>query len=207
MNKNDIEVGKFYVVEISGNLSVVEITYPCATGGWWGIIIKTDSQVILSSADRFQREATAAEVKSKKVGTRLIKFEIPDGPRVKGFDEIIKKLMAGATLPDEEPLPEATATILDRIARGEPDIQVGPQYGIIAGMANSEAPPPRPKEEWDGRVEVGKPNPLSFRELAKVILNLTYGQDAYDIAEYTGLPFVHCKEIIKIRDKLLDILE
>ena len=183
MNKNDIEVGKFYVAEISGNLTIVKITAVCVTGGWWAIIVETDSQVILNSADRFQREATTAEVKSKKVGTRLIKFEIPDGTRVKGFDALITQLMAGATLPNAEPIPEATAAILDRIARGEPDIQVGPQYGSV------------------------KPNPLSFRELAKVILDLTDGEDAFDIHGWRGLPFERCEEIIKIRDKLLDILE
>ena len=193
LGKTDIEVGKFYVAEISGNLSIVKITGVCVTGGWWAIIVETDSQVILNSADCFQREATGVEVSTKKVGaTRQsaeIKFVIKDGPRSAGFDELIKMMVAGATLPNAEPIPEATAEIFGRIARGEPDIQVGPQCDIIT----------------EGRVEVG--NPPSFRKLAKVILDLTAGQDIMGIKLHTGQSFVRCEEILEVRDKLLDILE
>ena len=189
MKKTDIKVGKFYVAEISGNLTIVKITAVCVTGGWWAIIIiKTDSQVILDSVDRFQREATSTEVKSKEVGTRLIKFEIPDGPRVKGFDEIIKKLMAGATLP--KPLPEATAAILDRIAKGEPDIQVGPTL------------PPDVWAEQDFRVD------RAVRlHLAKIITDLTKDKSVPDLRFVTGLPLSRCEEILEVRDKLLDFLK
>jgi hypothetical protein len=44
-----------------------------------------------------------------------MKFEIPDGPRVKGFDEIVKRLMAGATLPK---LTRPEPTPAELVARG-----------------------------------------------------------------------------------------
>ena len=39
-----------------------------------------------------------------------MKFEIPDGPRIEGFDELVEKLMAGATIPQSEPEPASWAS-------------------------------------------------------------------------------------------------
>jgi hypothetical protein len=192
MNKNDIEVGQFYVAKISGNLSIIKVTNVYSPGGWYGVIIRTNSQVIIRTATHFIREATKGEIASKKVGVRLIKFEIPDTPRVDGFDEIVKMLMAGSTLPNVEPIPEVTAEVLGRIARGELD------------------EPLPPKEEWCDRIKVIRPPiavSFSTRDLAKVILDLTSGKTVHDIQVETALPEERCTEILEIRAKLLDILE
>lgn len=192
MNKNDIEVGKFYVAKISGNLSIVKITNRYRPDGWYAVTIKKGTHVMIRTAGRLLREATEGEVSSKKVGVRLIKFEIPDGPRVEGFDEIVKMMMAGATLPNAEPIPEATAEILGRIAKGEFD------------------KPLPPRAEWLDRVKVGKPAvavSFSTRDLAEVILDLTSGKTVHDIQVETALPEERCTEILGIRAKLLDILK
>jgi len=103
MKRTEIEVGKFYIAEISGNQTIVKVTDSCQTGGWYAVIIKTNRQVILRSPSCIKREATNGEMRSKKIGVQLIKFEIPDGQRIEGFDELVKKLMDGATIPQSEP--------------------------------------------------------------------------------------------------------
>lgn len=84
------------------------------------------------------------------------RFVIPDGPRVKGFDELVKMMMAGAMLPET--------------------IKIDPPKSI----------------------------PFSARELAQVITDLTVGEDFWDIHDDTGLSIERCKEIIEIRNKLVD---
>lgn len=183
MKKTDIEVGKFYVTEISGNLSIIKVTYAFRLSGWSAVSIKTGTQVIIKTASHLLREATESEVASKKVGTRLIKFEILDGPRVEGFDEIVKQLMSGATLLNAKPIPEATIAIFDRIARGEPDFQVGSTLS---------------------------PD-IAFLTLAQIVQDLTWWveteQDMQDLRDMTGTQIGRCEEILAIRDKLIDLLK
>jgi hypothetical protein len=48
---------------------------------------------------------------------------------------------------------------------------------------------------------------FSSRDLAEVIMDLTRQQNADSLGFTTGLSSDRCREILEIRDKLLDILE
>lgn len=135
MKSTDIEVDKFYVAETSTNLSIVKVLWEYPTGGWYVDIIKTNNRVVIREVTRFLREATQGEIASKKVGVRLIKFEIPDGPRCEAMDELIKMMMDGATLPEmvkvnpPQPIPfgkrELAQVILDMTSGADAhDIQM-----------------------------------------------------------------------------------
>lgn len=49
--------------------------------------------------------------------------------------------------------------------------------------------------------------PVEFRDLAEVILDLTECDTPASIQHNTGLPIERCEEIIEIRNKLVDIPE
>jgi hypothetical protein len=57
MKKNEIEIGKIYIVKVSGSLSRVKITNESLYGGWDGKNMATGRDVRIRTAARLRREA------------------------------------------------------------------------------------------------------------------------------------------------------
>ena len=58
MKKADIEIGKTYVVKVSGILAPVRITGESRYGGWDGVNTKTNRTIRIKSAQRIRRPWT-----------------------------------------------------------------------------------------------------------------------------------------------------
>jgi len=118
-----------------------------------------------------------------------MKYVIPDVPHLKGFAKLVDKLLAkGATLPDVEPIPEATAEVFGRLAREEFD------------------KPLPPKGEWTDRVTVNHPRGPTFGKTDVMFMEIVEGLGNVQNMSYkTGLCEERCEEIFKVRDELLDI--
>jgi hypothetical protein len=59
MKKNEIEIGKVYVVKVSGNISKVRIVSESIYGGWNGRNLATGRDVRIRTAARLRREVGA----------------------------------------------------------------------------------------------------------------------------------------------------
>ena len=63
MRNNEIQIGKHYIAKVNGSLTVVEIE-PTTHGGkgWCATNLRTGRGLVLRTAGRLRREATASEV-------------------------------------------------------------------------------------------------------------------------------------------------
>lgn len=57
MKKNEVKVGEYYVVKVSGKLVPVRIKEECSNGGWYGCNEATGRQVRIRTAARLRRVA------------------------------------------------------------------------------------------------------------------------------------------------------
>ena len=196
MKNSEVEIGSHYIAKVSRRITVVKVTGKGHPKGWCATNLLTGNDVYFKTGGKLQRLATESEISLKDFGIRPkpatvkackpVGFEIPDGPRCESLKSIIEMMANGATLPNVEPIPEATAEVFGRIANQEFD-----------------APVP-PKEEWVDRVKVIQRPILNFstRDLAEAFADV--------VDKITGrktLTYARCEEIIKIREKLFDILK
>jgi hypothetical protein len=80
-------------------------------------------------------------------------------------------------------------------------------------MAGATLPKPKPLPK-----PLPEPTPATWAEqnfrvdqsvqvrLAKIVIALTLGRNTQDLRDETGLDYSRCEEILKIRDKLIDLL-
>lgn len=59
MKKDQVQIGRVYVVKVSGKPAPVKIIGHCPYGGWYGQNVKTGRQVRIRTAARLRREVTA----------------------------------------------------------------------------------------------------------------------------------------------------
>lgn len=74
MKKSDVEVGKVYVVKVSGKLSPVRLDYESPYGGWVGTNLNTGRDVRVKTAARLRREylsSKASEPVTETVATKV----------------------------------------------------------------------------------------------------------------------------------------
>ncbi len=180
MKNSEVVIGEKYVSRVSGNITVVEILDKGHPKGWIAKNLRTGREVHFKTGGRLWHKATESSMETYVGSSPIEKFARLDNPRCEGLVDIIKQMEAGATLPNAEPIPEATATVFDRIA----------------------------VEEWKPRVKVVKP-PINFSiyYLAKIIIDLVGSDNAHDIHYKKGLPFERCEEIKRIRNKLVNIFK
>lgn len=57
MKAKDVQLGKIYVVKVSGKLARVQLTKVRAAGGWYGTNLKTGKYVLLRTAARLRQES------------------------------------------------------------------------------------------------------------------------------------------------------
>lgn len=62
MKKSEVEVGKTYVMKVSGRLVPVRITNSCQFGGWYGLNTVTLREVRIRTAGKLRREFSAPAV-------------------------------------------------------------------------------------------------------------------------------------------------
>lgn len=55
MKKNNVEIGKIYLVKVSGQLAPVKLHSVSPYGGWIGLNIVTQREIRIRSAQRLRR--------------------------------------------------------------------------------------------------------------------------------------------------------
>lgn len=59
MKKKDVQIGKTYIVRVSGQLVPVRLQRESEYGGWWGLSIKTNRMVRIKTAAKLRLEYVA----------------------------------------------------------------------------------------------------------------------------------------------------
>lgn len=66
MKKSEVQVGKVYIVKVSGKLARVRLTEASPYGGWIGTNLSTNREVRIKSAAKLRGEDVPLEVGSRR---------------------------------------------------------------------------------------------------------------------------------------------
>lgn len=140
MKKEEIKISNVYAMKIGKNTAGVRIMSQNEDGGWTGVNVNTNKEVIIKSADRLiglyqvkkeKAKATQSEpskdvklTKVKKLGGLLAAFMVlADAGQPLDCQEIVKRMLEGGFWKTEGKTPAATiySAILREIKTKGPD--------------------------------------------------------------------------------------